>query len=254
MPRTARLVVPGIALHVTQRGHNRAPCFFKSADYALYLRLLARLAREHACAVHAYCLMTNHVHLLLTPQAADGCAKLMKRLAQCYTQHVNKALSRSGSVWEGRFHSCLVPTERYALACYRYVELNPVKAGLAAHPGDYRWSSYRANAEGSPNPLVVPHPSFPGMKAYRGLFDAALDPQVVDDLRKATKGGFAAGSVRRRSGRQMADGRPTSGTVLSVSEMFERKPGRTNEPGESVDLASSGKALAARQSAANNAT
>jgi putative transposase len=254
MPRTARLVVPGIALHVTQRGHNRAPCFFKSADYALYLWLLARLAGEHACAVHAYCLMTNHVHLLLTPQAADGCAKLMKRLAQCYTQHVNKALSRSGSVWEGRFHSCLVPNERYALACYRYVELNPVSAGMVRHARDYRWSSYRANAEGSPDPLVAPHPAFPGTKAYRGLFDAELDARIVDDLRKATNGGFAAGSVRPRSGRRMADGRSTPGSVLSVSEMFERKPGRTNEPGESIDLASSGKALAAHQSAANNGT
>jgi putative transposase len=202
MPRTARLVVPGVALHVRHRGHNRAACFFVADDYALYLGLLAKLSREHGCTVHAYCLMTNHVHLLLTPQAADSCALMMKRLAQCHTQHVNKARVRTGSLWEGRYRSCLVPDERYALACYRYVELNPVSAGMVGHPRDYRWSSYRANAEGQPNLLIHPHPAFPGAHAYREMFDTDLDPVVVDDLRKATNGGFSAGAVRPRPGRR----------------------------------------------------
>jgi len=203
MPRTARLVVPGVALHVRQRGHNRERCFFCEADYALYLRLLGEFAAEHACAVHAYCLMTNHVHLLVTPATAEGCALMMKFLAQCYTQRVNRTRRRTGSLWESRFRSCLVPTERYALTCYRYVELNPVGAGMVGHARDYRWSSYRANAEGSPDPLIQPHPAFPGAEAYRGLFDTALDPATVHDLRKATNGGFAAGSIRPRPGRQM---------------------------------------------------
>lgn len=198
MPRAARLVVPGIALHVTQRGHNRDRCFFEPADYALYLRLLALFARQHACAVHAYCLMPNHVHLLLTPQTYYGCARMMKRLAQCCTQHVNKARKRTGSLWEGRFHSCLVTSERYALACYRYVEMNPVKAGLAAHPADYRWSSYHANAHGQSSSFIEPHPAYPGTPAYRGLFSESLDETLVDDLRKATRGGYAAGVVRGR--------------------------------------------------------
>jgi putative transposase len=201
MPRVARLVEPGVALHVTQRGHNRDRCFFEPADYALYLRLLALFARQHACAVHAYCLMPNHVHLLLTPQVRDGCAQLMKRLAQCCTQHVNKVHKRTGSLWEGRFHSCLVTSERYALACYRYVEMNPVKAGLAAHPRDYRWSSYRANAEGQTNSLIEPHPAFPGASAYRGLFDGLFDEALVEDLRKATRGGYAVGAIRLRKRR-----------------------------------------------------
>lgn len=195
------MVVPGVALHVTQRGHNRDRCFFEAGDYALYLGLLAGFAREHACSVHAYCLMTNHVHLLVTPQTHDGCALMMKRLAQCYTQHINKSRERTGSLWEGRFHSCLVTTERYALGCYRYVELNPVKAGLAAHPGEYRWSSYRANAEGQLSPLVEPHAAYPGASAYRELFNQGLDETLVDDLRKATRGGYAAGAVRRGPGR-----------------------------------------------------
>jgi putative transposase len=203
MPRAARVVVPGIALHVRQRGHNRARCFFGDEDYALYLGLLGHFAREHACAVHAYCLMTNHVHLLLTPRTEEGCALTMKRLAQCYTQHVNKAQERTGSLWQGRYRSCLVTSERYALACYRYVELNPVSAGMVGHPRDYRWSSYRANAEGRSDRLIEPHPAYPGANAYRGLFSVELDETLVDELRKATSGGYAAGSIRRSRGRQM---------------------------------------------------
>jgi putative transposase len=203
MPRTARLVVPGIALHIRQRGHNRAPCFFADGDYALYLGLLGLFTREHDCTVHAYCLMTNHVHLLLTPRTDDGCALMMKRLGQCYAQHVNKARERTGSLWEGRYRSCLVTTERYALACYRYVECNPVTAGMVGHPRDYRWSSYRANAEGRPDRLIEPHPAYPGVNAYRGLFDDKLDATLVDELRKATLGGYVAGSLRKSRGRQM---------------------------------------------------
>jgi putative transposase len=202
MPRTARLVLPGLALHVRQRGHNRQPCFFRDADYGLYLGLLGRLAGEHACTVHAYCLMTNHVHLLLTPETPEGCGRLMKRLAQCYTQYVNRTLERTGSIWESRYRSCLVRDERYALACYRYVELNPVSAGMVRHPRDYRWSSYRANAEGRLDPLVHPHAAFPGAKAYREMFDTDLDPVLVDDIRKATNGGYAAGTPRPRPGRK----------------------------------------------------
>lgn len=203
MPRAARVVVPGIALHVRQRGHNRAACFFGDQDYALYLGLLRHFAGEHACSVHAYCLMTNHVHLLLTPRTDEGCALMMKRLAQCYAQHVNKAQERTGSLWEGRFRSCLVTSERYALACYRYVELNPVSAGMVGHPRDYRWSSYRANAEGRSDRMIEPHPAYPGAGAYRELFKDKLDDTVVEELRKATRGGYATGSIRRSRGRQM---------------------------------------------------
>ncbi|MGH8686451.1 MAG: transposase [Burkholderiales bacterium] len=203
MPRTARMVLPGVALHVRHRGHNRDRCFFGDGDYARYLGLLGQLSTEHACEVHAYCLMTNHVHLLVTPQSHDSCAQMMKRLAQFYTQHVNKRQERSGSLWEGRFRSCLVMTERYALACYRYVELNPVAAGMVPHPRDYAWSSYHANAEGRLDSIVRPHPAYPGASAYRGLFEDSLDPSLLDELRKATDGGFAAGAIRRKRGRQM---------------------------------------------------
>jgi REP-associated tyrosine transposase len=203
MPRMARLVVPGVALHIRHRGHNRAACFFNVEDYAFYRGLLGMFARQHECAVHAYCLMTNHVHLLVTPRAQDGCALMMKRLAQCYTQHVNKKHERTGSLWEGRFRSCLVNSERYALACYRYVELNPVSAGMVSHPREYPWSSYRANAEGRPDKLVEPHPAYPGADAYRELVDDGLDVTLIEELRKATRGGYVAGTIRRSRGRQM---------------------------------------------------
>lgn len=203
MPRTARMIVPAVALHIRQRAHNRAPCFFEDGDYAMYLDYLAFFAREHECSVHAYCLMTNHVHLFLTPQRQNSAALMMKRLAQCYAQHVNKARGRTGSLWEGRFRSCLVATEAYAIACYRYIELNPVAAGMVAHAGDYPWSSYRTNAVGAHDPAISPHPAYPGLSSYKSLFDTDLDTALVNDIRKATNGGYLVGSARRPRGRQI---------------------------------------------------
>src|SRR3989440_5617612 len=148
MPRAARIVVPEMAVHVIQRGNNHGRCFFSDVDYLAYLSYLRFFARRYQCSIHAYCLMTNHVHLLLTPHAADACALLMKYLSQCYVQRVNKRTGRSGTLWEGRFRSCLVASEHYVLACYRYIELNPVRAGMVSHPADYPWSSYAANSPG----------------------------------------------------------------------------------------------------------
>jgi len=197
------MVVPGMALHVRHRGHNRSACFFGDQDYTLYLRLLEHFARQHECAVHAYCLMPNHVHVLVTPKTETGLALTMKSVAQLYSQHINKAYELTGSLWEGRYRSCLVPTESYALACYRYVELNPVAAGIVRDPEAYRWSSHRANAGRAHSSLITPHPAFPGTKIYRDLFEDALDPEIVDDLRRATSGGYVAGMTRRHRGRQM---------------------------------------------------
>jgi putative transposase len=126
---------------------------------------------------------------------------MMKSLAQLYTQNLNRAFDRTGSLWEGRFRSCPVSSDPYALACYRYIELNPVRAGMVAHARDYRWSSYRANAEGKSDRLIEPHPAYPGIADYRGLFEGALEESFVDDIRKATSAGYIAGSVRNRRGR-----------------------------------------------------
>jgi putative transposase len=204
MPRHARFMMAGVPVHVIQRGHNRAACFFDPADYSFYLEQLTVLAPDTGCAVHAICLMTNHVHLLLTPTTAESCAQLIKHLGQRYVQHVNRTYRRSGTLWEGRFRSCLIESEDYLLACYRYIELNPVRAALVRHPRDYPWSSYRCNAEGESGGPVTPHERYlalgedPAARAgaYQDLCRAALDPALVDEIRRAANGGFVLGKPR----------------------------------------------------------
>jgi putative transposase len=194
-------MLPGIPLHVIQRGNNRTACFFSDQDRAFFLLHLGRLLRPSGCVLHAYCLMTNHVHLLLTAERADSCARLMKRIGQLHTQYVNRAYERSGTLWEGRFRSCLVQAEDYVLACYRYIELNPSRAGLCSRPGDYRWSSFAANAEGVYDGLVTPHDEYlrlgngkkERLRAYLELVQSALEPARVEEIRQATNGNIALG-------------------------------------------------------------
>ena len=204
MPRRARLSIPGIPWHLIQRGNNRSVCFYAEEDYRFYLHYLEEFAVEFGCAIHAYVLMTNHVHLLLTPQRTDSASLMMKHLGQRYVQYINRTYRRSGTLWEGRFRSCLAQTEDYTLACYRYIELNPVRAGMVMKPQDYRWSSYPANAQGKASRLITPHAEYWRLgqddatrrDAYRALFKAHLDPELLDDIRKATNGNFALGGER----------------------------------------------------------
>ncbi|WP_425529320.1 transposase, partial [Stenotrophomonas maltophilia] len=160
MPRPRRVDAPGYPQHVVQRGNNRQPVFFTDGDRAAYLRLLCHHAHQQHCRVHAYVLMGNHVHLLATPDASGGLSRMMQAVSRAYVRRVNDRQGRTGTLWEGRFHSTVVDSDRYLLACQRYIELNPVRAGKVAHPGDYRWSSYRANARGRPNALLEPHSAF----------------------------------------------------------------------------------------------
>jgi putative transposase len=153
--------------------------------------------------------MTNHVHLFLTPHAADSCAQLMKNVGQRYVQRVNARRSRSGTLWEGRFYSCLVATERYAVACYRYVECNPVKPGMVAEAGDYRWSSYAVNAGMACDALITPHPAYLALAEdqvrrvaiYKALCGESLPQPLVEDVRRATRRGQVAGTPPRPRGR-----------------------------------------------------
>jgi REP-associated tyrosine transposase len=225
MPRRARLKMKGLPLHIIQRGHNQAPCFLTDADFNLYLGLLQELAPLHPCAVHAYVLMTNHVHLLLTPERPEHASQLIKHLSQRYVQHFNRAYMRSGSLWGGRFRSSIVDSENYLLQCQRYIELNPVRAGMVGHPRDYRWSSYRRNAEAEPSLIVVPHPLYLAMgptevermTCYREFLRDSPPTEEIAMIREAAarsspvgKAGFVAqvesasrGSVvRRRLGRR----------------------------------------------------
>lgn len=141
MPRIARLSLPGVPMHVAQRGNNRQVCFFHPTDRDLYLETLFTCTNRFGVGVHAYVLMTNHVHLLVTPAEKWGVSRMMQLLSATYVANINAMYRRTGSLWEGRFKSSLVESEKYCLACYRYIELNPVRAGMRADPGDYQWSS-----------------------------------------------------------------------------------------------------------------
>lgn len=222
MPRRPRITLPGVPLHLIQRGNNRQACFFNAEDYQIYLQWLNEYAGEHGCAVHAYVLMTNHVHLLVTPETSHAAGSLMKALGQRYVQYFNRSYRRSGTLWVGRFRSCPTQEEDYVLSCYRYIELNPVRAAMVDHPADYPWSSYRANAQGEHCTLVTPHPLYTGQgheasaqqAAYRELFRYQLDPGMVDQIRRATNANFALGSPRFRAqieaalGRRAGPGKP----------------------------------------------
>lgn len=222
MPRRARLSIAGVPWHIIQRGNNRSACFFAERDYRLYLQFLQELARRFDCAVHSYVLMTNHVHLLLTPEWKNSAALLMKHLGQRYVQYVNRTYGRSGTLWEGRFRSCLTQSEDYVLACYRYIELNPVRAGMVGQPDAYRWTSYPANALGRIDGLITPHDEYMRLgqheearrEAYRGLFKAHLNAEMVNTIRQATNGNLALGEsrfqkeVERALDRRARHGRP----------------------------------------------
>jgi putative transposase len=234
-------MLPGVPVHVIHRGNNRQACFYEENDRSFYLFHLRRLLRKTACSLHAFCLMTNHVHLLLTAAAACGCSQLMQGVAQLHSQYVNRNYGRSGSLWEGRFRSCLVQSEQYLLACYRYIEANPVRAGLSRHPRDYEWSSYRTNAEDELDPSIGPHDEYLRLgptaatrrKAYVELFQ--VDPKYwrIEEIREATNGNFALGDAqfKRRLALQLgrrvdrgSPGRPSNsaGRQAGQAELFDQ--------------------------------
>lgn len=174
-------------------------------DRSFYLFHLGRGLGRFGCALHAYCLMTNHVHLLVTPVTPVGCGFLMKHVNQLHSQYINRTYRRTGGLWEGRFRSCLVQSESYLLTCYRYIELNPVRAGLVQHPGDYAWSSYRINALGVPSGMVTPHAEYQRLgtgeperrRAYAELVDLGLEEEQLTEIRLSTNGGHALGGLSR---------------------------------------------------------
>jgi len=202
MPRPARLNLAGIPQHVTQRGNNRQACFFANADYELYLSLLGEACHKHRCTIHAYVLMTNHVHLLITPETPTGVSLVFRDLGRDYVRHINKAYHRSGTMWEGRFRSSLVDGEVYCLACYRYIELNPVRAGMVNHPSEYQWTSFNVNALGQLSDLVTPHESWLALGdvhanrlvAYQHLFKNALERHQIDAIRYGVQKGLPTGN------------------------------------------------------------
>ncbi len=194
MPRQLRYNLPGIPQHVIQRGNNRQATFFSDEDYMRYLVDLKSASDQHQCEVHAYVLMTNHVHLLMTPHKGDGIAKTMQSLGRRYVVYINQTYRRTGTLWEGRYKAALIDSECYLLTCYRYIELNPVRAeGMVEHPGKYRWSSYRANALGETDELIKPHSRYLALgespqvrqATYRALFNTHVGEQSLSEIRES---------------------------------------------------------------------
>jgi putative transposase len=221
MARHPRLIVPGVALHVRQRGNDRQDCFRQDNDRLVYLSMLRDFSRLRQCAVHAYCLMTNHVHLLLTPQDDDGCALLMRDLGRCYAAYFNRRYKRSGALWGHPFHSSLVDSAHYVIACYRYIERNPVRARMVALPAAHPWSSYAGNAALRQDALLTPHPEYLALgidessrrRAYGRLVMDDDEPDVLQTMREAVDAGYplVGGRLKaelERAGARFERGRP----------------------------------------------
>ena len=223
--RVGRYFLPDQPLHVIQRGNNRDAIFFGQGDYARYREWLAAAAAEYGCAIHGYVLMTNHVHLLVTPRAGDSLPRTMQSLGRRYVRHVNTIYRRTGTLWEGRYRAAPIDSEAYFLACCRYIELNPVRARIVRHPRDYRWSSYLAHAQGAADPLqtghgdefflaTTPHiqvavdrrerdPAAPtSIRTGSGSADGIFPAKPLE-AGKITIAGDERGTVAHRQGRQM---------------------------------------------------
>lgn len=204
MARLPRFVIPGQPQHVIVRGNNRSDIFRVDADYMFYLEKLQLACEKHECKIHAYVLMNNHVHLLVTPQTEESLSKLMQMLGRYYVQYYNFTYQRTGTLWEGRYKSTLIDSEAYLLTCMRYIELNPVRAGMVAHPSEFPWSSYRYNALGQTNELVVPHIEFMRLglspdarqAEYRQLFKHHISEISLNEIRDATNKAWVLGSDR----------------------------------------------------------
>ena len=204
MARLPRLVIPGQPQHVIVRGNNRSEIFCDEADYQFYLEKLKLACEKHGCQVHAYILMTNHVHLLITPQEASSLSKTLQMLGRYYVQYFNYRYRRTGTLWEGRYKASLIDSDAYLLTCMRYIESNPVRAGMVAYPSEYPWSSYPFNALGQSNDLVTPYIEYLQLgrtdearqAAYRELFEHHVPESSVAEIRKATNKDWVLGGDR----------------------------------------------------------
>ncbi len=228
------MYLPGYAYHIVQRGNNRAACFFEEENFRVYLRYLAEVLPRYGNNLHAYCLMTNHVHLLITPEHKESISCLMKVVCSRYGQYINKKYGRTGSLWEGRHKASAIDSETYLLKCYRYIELNPLTARIVDSPDQYAWTSYHSNAWGDPDPLVTMHESFRQLgqnpeqrrSRYRGLFSEALSCDDRAAIHRATHFSMPWGSdefvdqIEKQTGRSIGyaqRGRPYGKLVKNKS-------------------------------------
>src|SRR5947207_5187774 len=207
MGRHARLVVPDVALHAVQRGNNRQACFHHDNDRLVYLSMLKEGARLRQCAIHAYCLMTNHVHLLFTPPRENAWSSMMRDLGREYAAYFNRRYARTGSLWERPFKSCLVDSAAYVLACYRYIERNPVRAHMVEQAREHPWSSYAGNAAVRNDALLTPHPEYSALgldgasrqRSYQQLLADPDESVFLSAMREATDAGYPLIGERLKS-------------------------------------------------------
>ncbi len=206
MPRRPRFCPAGMPIHVVQRGNNRQVCFGKDADMAAYANWLGEYAKKFDVEIHGWVLMTNHVHLLLTPKDEIGVSKLMQTLGRLYVRYFNYGYQRTGTLFEGRYKSSVVQEEEYFLNCLRYIELNPVRAGMVNDPGDYKWSSYRAHAFGVKVKMWTPHVLYSELAVseierqshYRKWMSEAMATEVLGKIRACLEKGLVLGTDRFR--------------------------------------------------------
>jgi putative transposase len=206
MARHPRFVIPGQPQHVIQRGNNREAVFVADEDYQYYLNILKEACQKYQCDLHAYVLMTNHIHLLITPHIENSISKVMQSLGRYYVQYFNNQYRRTGTLWEGRYKATLLDSEDYLLVCSRYIELNPVRADMVRFPEDYPWSSYHANALGKEDGFLVAHNVYQALgknhKArcnnYRALFKHHISEAELDDIRETTNKAWVLGNDKFR--------------------------------------------------------
>ncbi len=202
MPRKPRFFLPRVPVHVVQRGHNRSAVFFDDFDYLEYLRCLKQAVDSCGCAVHAYVLMTNHIHILLTPERKDSVGCLFQSIGRHYVRYINSTYQRHGGLWEGRYKANIIDSQRYLFSCMRYIELNPVRAGMVSHPAEYRWSSYAANALGTSNAILSAQYEYTKLgstaderqSVYRGLIGRDKCTDDLEILRSALQTGTPIGN------------------------------------------------------------
>jgi len=218
MARRPRTNLEGVPQHIIQRGNNRQACFFSKDDYTVYLDKLLHYSKKYVVDVHAFVLMTNHVHLLMTPNTKHGISQLMQSLGRYYVRYVNQVHGRTGTLWEGRYKSTLVDSEQYLLVLYRYIELNPVRAGMVEHPSEYPWPSFHHNAMNKKIQLVVPHTLYQSLgtdkesrrAAYVVLFDSYIPETSIQRIRDCTNKAWLLGDddfklcVEQKTGKKIS--------------------------------------------------
>ncbi|MDB4575682.1 transposase [bacterium] len=225
MPRKPRFNLAGVPQHVIQRGNNREPCFYSFQDYQHYLEYLKVSALNNDCRIHAYVLMKNQVHLLVTPMSENGIPQMMHALGGRYVKYINATHKRTGRLWEGRYKASLVDSDMYLLTCMCYIELNPVRAGMVEHPAEYQWSSYQHNAQNPGTDFIEIHPVFSmlgdtaeeRMFVYRGLFQRYIENDVIHKIRDSLNKELVLGGpgfkdmiedMKKRKNRSGKPGRP----------------------------------------------